>query len=131
MQQIPPSPTSDLHMLRRLAVGRVLAVGLFAAGCAAAGHPVPGLIAFLGGMAVVVPEVLQYFAALSIVGRGGNAGRAAALARGVHMLKLVATVGLATAAVLAVNAAGVGAAGPLVLAGMIMAFAGHLALLRG
>ena len=119
------TPADHFFDLRRLVAGRLLSVGLFAAGCLALGRPELALAVFLGGMAVVAPEVFQYFAARSLSRRGDAVVGAA---RGIHMAKLLLTVGAALGLALALDAAGIGVGG--LLAGMVAAFGGYLALVR-
>lgn len=120
------SHTSEFLPLRQLIGDRAAAVALLSAGCAPFGLA-PALAVFLGGMAVVLPEILQYMAACTLLGRRLSAGSAAFRARSIHLAKALLTVALVAALVPGLHAAGVG--GSWLVLGMLAAFAGHIGLL--
>lgn len=120
------SQSSDFLPLRRLVVGRLVAVSALSL-AAWPFDPGAALGIFLGGLAVAVPEALQYAAARAWVSRPLPARTAVFRACAIHLQKAALTVALAFALLLLLRDAGFGA--PWVLAGMAAALAGHAALL--
>ncbi len=119
------SLSSDFLPLRRLLVGRLVAVSALSL-AAWAFDPGAALGIFLGGLAVALPEALQYAAARAWLSRPLPARAAVFRARAIHLQKVALTVALAFALVLLLRDAGIGAA--WVPAGMAAALAGHVAL---
>jgi len=124
-----PTPPDDYSVLRQLLLGRSFAIVLFGAGCMSLGHHLLAASVFLGGLAVVVPELLQYCAAKACVGRDSPAGDRVGRARAIHMAKMFLTLALAMGLVMTAEQSGVSAGG--VLAGMVAAFAGYLVFVLG
>ncbi len=108
----------------------MLAVAVAAFCCAVSGYPVLALPVVAGGLAIAVPELIQYAVARLAFGvrNSGHPGNAA-VARLIHLFKVLATVALAVGAVVTLNSMGLD--GPKALFGMLAASAGYLTLVRG